>query len=216
MTPNDYQALAMRTKCDQIEALYRISNKENHTPGVSLIQLNHAALGLAGDAGELCNAVARCVYYGKELDLTNVKEEIGDSLWWLAEACDAIGVTLEEMMEANVRKLCIRYPDKYSNLNAAEENRNREAERKAVEGMWEPEPQKVFDPKSLLPVIDEFTGLPKPDKTEYLCPECGARISKRVREIVNNWKLQDYRQGSVAACPCPDCGKPLTDLRVIN
>ena len=40
--------------------------------------LDHALLGLVDEVGELASAFKKHVGYVKELDVTNVKEEIGD------------------------------------------------------------------------------------------------------------------------------------------
>lgn len=228
MHPNEYQQLAMRTICDQEKALRRLLYLSNtsqcdYIGKTKMIQLNHATLGLAGDAGELCNAVARCIYYGKELDLTNVKEEIGDCLWWLAEACDAIGVNMEDMMEANIRKLEARYPDKYTDQHAAEENRNREAERKAIEhskfvGEMNDKEWNKIGPKPITGKdVDEITRLPKPEGQAHYCPKCGAFIGKRMVKLVTKRRLENdllTERNKQPAYPCPDCNQPLTDLRL--
>lgn len=76
--------------------------------------LNHAALGLAGEAGEFVDAVKKSVIYGKPLDVANLREEMGDLLWYIALACDALGVTMQDIAQENVNKLKRRYPDAYS------------------------------------------------------------------------------------------------------
>lgn len=48
--------------------------------------------------------------------------ELGDLLWYLTLAADAIGVPLEEIAQKNVEKLRRRYPDGFD----AERSRNRE------------------------------------------------------------------------------------------
>lgn len=138
MTPKEYQELAARTECDQLAARARMmgvacifppSRLEQLTP----IRLNHAVLGLGGEVGELAGAVERWIYYGGELDSLNIKEELGDLLWYIALACNVKGFSLEDVMEANIRKLKARYPDKYTDLAAAEGNRDRAKEREALE-----------------------------------------------------------------------------------
>lgn len=130
MTPTEYQALALRTMADQGKILKR--NYESET-AIMFCQLDNAARGMAGDVGEVNTCVQRCLEYGKPLDLVNLKEELGDVLWRIVQACDAVGFTLEEVMRANIAKLSKRYPDKYTDERAAEENRDREAEREAIE-----------------------------------------------------------------------------------
>jgi len=44
--------------------------------------LLHGAIGISGEAGELLDAVKKHVFYGKPLDVNNVKEEISDVLWY--------------------------------------------------------------------------------------------------------------------------------------
>ncbi len=96
------------------------------------MQLDNGARGLCNDAGELSAAVMKYIEYGRPLDEVNVLEEAGDCLWRIAQVLDAVGLTLEQAMEANLAKLAVRYPDKYSDVLSA--NRNVEEERKALAG----------------------------------------------------------------------------------
>ena len=80
--------------------------------------LNHAALGFAGEAGEFADCVKRFTVYGKQLDRGNAIEEIGDLLWYCAYACEALGVDLDEVAAQNLFKLSMRYPEQYSDLLA--------------------------------------------------------------------------------------------------
>lgn len=83
------------------------------------IDLIHAVFGVAGEAGELCDPVKKSMFYGKPLDVENIKEEAGDLLWYIAgPLCRALGCTLEELAAANVAKLRKRYPEKYSDAAA--------------------------------------------------------------------------------------------------
>lgn len=83
------------------------------------VDLLHAALGMAGEAGEVIEHVKKSMFYGKPLDEAKLKEEAGDLLWYIAgPLCRALGCTLEELAAANVAKLEKRYPEKYSDLAA--------------------------------------------------------------------------------------------------
>lgn len=92
---------------------------------------NHSIIGLLTEIGELADAYKRCIYYGKELDTVNVKEEISDVCWYLAILLDTLSLTFDECMSANIEKLRKRYPDKYTHEAAL--NRDLEAERKVLE-----------------------------------------------------------------------------------
>jgi len=91
----------------------------------------HAAMGLVTESGELLDALKKATYYGKELDLTNVKEEAGDILWYLAILFDALGTSFEEEQARVIAKLRTRFPDKFT--EEAAENRNLDAERVVLE-----------------------------------------------------------------------------------
>lgn len=78
----------------------------------------HAALGLATEVGEYTTEVKRMVIYEKPLDdarRAHMAEELGDIMWYMAIAADALGTTLEAICEANIAKLKQRFPDAYSN-----------------------------------------------------------------------------------------------------
>jgi NTP pyrophosphatase (non-canonical NTP hydrolase) len=128
MLPNEYQSLALRTMADQDRIRQRL-----HTLGYKATQLDNGARGLAGDCGEISTAVQRYIEYGNALDVANLLEEAGDCLWRLAQILDAVGLTLEQAMHANIAKLSVRYGDKFTDFLAAEENRDRTKERQALE-----------------------------------------------------------------------------------
>ena len=88
------------------------------------IDLVHAIDGICGEAGELINPKKRAMFYGKPLgekEIANLKEEAGDLMWYIAgPLCRALGCTLEEICAANIAKLQLRYPEKYSDNAALE------------------------------------------------------------------------------------------------
>lgn len=95
------------------------------------IRLLHAGMGLCTESGEFMDMLKRHLFYGKPLDLVNAKEELGDSMWYIALAIDVISTTLNEVMTVNINKLKLRYPEKFSEVHAIE--RNTVAEREFLE-----------------------------------------------------------------------------------
>lgn len=82
--------------------------------------LIHAAMGLAGEAGEFTDCVKKYAIYGQTLDSKNAAEELGDILWFIALACNTLGVNMAEIAQQNITKLQARYPEKYTDLHAAQ------------------------------------------------------------------------------------------------
>src|SRR5690242_2459396 len=100
MEANQYQKLAARTLVDRPDR--EISDHE--------MMIVWDALGLAGEAGEVANHVKKGVLHGHGLDLEKLKSEIGDTLWYAAALCTTLGLDLSEIMQANIKKLEVRYP----------------------------------------------------------------------------------------------------------
>lgn len=91
----------------------------------------HMVLGMQTEAAEIADVYKKHIAYGKELDLVNVKEEIGDLMWYIANLCTLKGWDLGEILQTNIDKLEIRYPEKFTNENAL--NRDLKEERKVLE-----------------------------------------------------------------------------------
>lgn len=95
------------------------------------MRLLHAALGLQTEAGEFADPIKKYVFYGKPIDHVLLEEELGDLTWYIALACNALGLDMMAVMEKNVAKLKQRYPEKFTEDKAL--NRDLDAERKILE-----------------------------------------------------------------------------------
>ena len=82
----------------------------------SLIHTDHAivypTLGLVNEAGEVAGKVKK-IFRDKggvigEAEREQLKGELGDVLWYLAQICTELDLTLEEVAEANLTKLFSR------------------------------------------------------------------------------------------------------------
>lgn len=81
--------------------------------------LMHMAIGIAGESGELLDAIKKKVIYRKELDRVNVLEELGDLEFYLEGIRQELGFTREQCLDANIEKLGKRYEGlKYSDKAA--------------------------------------------------------------------------------------------------
>lgn len=69
-----------------------------------------SALGLAGEAGEYVEKVKKRVFHDRDIPASDFISELGDVLWYVAYAAACQGCTLQDVANANVRKLRARYP----------------------------------------------------------------------------------------------------------
>jgi len=91
----------------------------------------HMTLGLLTEVGEIADVFKKNLAYGKEIDWINIKEEVGDTMWYIANLCNINNWNLNEILDTNIKKLEVRYPDKFSSDKAI--NRDLEVERKILE-----------------------------------------------------------------------------------
>jgi NTP pyrophosphatase (non-canonical NTP hydrolase) len=96
------------------------------------IDLLHAAIGMQTESAEFSDMLKKHLFYGKPLDVVNLTEELGDQMWYIAMALRALGTDFETVMERNISKLRVRYPDKFTEDLA--ENRDLCKERGILEG----------------------------------------------------------------------------------
>ena len=75
----------------------------------------NGVLGLAGESGECCDIVKKNRFQGHELNKEHLIEELGDVMWYIAEAASGLGVTLEEVAQYNLDKLHKRYHGNHFN-----------------------------------------------------------------------------------------------------
>jgi NTP pyrophosphatase (non-canonical NTP hydrolase) len=72
-----------------------------------------AALGLCGESGEIAEKVKKLYGHGKVLEIHQMKEELGDALWYIAELATMYGFTLADIAECNIEKLRKRHGETY-------------------------------------------------------------------------------------------------------
>lgn len=90
--------------------------------------LLHMAVGVAGEAGELLDAVKKATIYNKPLDHKNMVEELGDLEFYMSRVRQLIGVSRDDVLEHNYAKLSKRYSKgQYSNEQAQERSDKEDA-----------------------------------------------------------------------------------------
>ena len=81
--------------------------------GIPIHRLITAALGMGAESGEFTEVVKKIVFQGKPVNEDNIfhmKRELGDIMWYVAQACMSLDTTIDESIEMNVEKLQARYP----------------------------------------------------------------------------------------------------------
>ena len=81
--------------------------------GASIERLTTAGVGLAAESGEFLEIVKKMVFQGKPWNADNREHliiELGDVMWYVAQACIALDISFDDVIRGNVRKLEKRYP----------------------------------------------------------------------------------------------------------
>jgi len=81
--------------------------------GANIERLLTAGVGLNAEAGEFLEIVKKMIFQGKPWDEANREHliiELGDVIWYAANACMALGISFEDVVARNVTKLEKRYP----------------------------------------------------------------------------------------------------------
>ena len=81
--------------------------------GANIERLTTAGVGLAAESGEFLEIVKKMVFQGKPWTNDNREHliiELGDVMWYVAQACMALDIPFDEVIERNVKKLESRYP----------------------------------------------------------------------------------------------------------
>ena len=99
MEGKEYQRLAMKT------LNHSLTKKDMLVNGV---------MGLNGESGEVIDIVKKHMFQGHELDKDKIKKELGDVMWYVAEVCEALDLSLDEVMEGNIEKLAKRFKDGFT------------------------------------------------------------------------------------------------------
>ena len=110
MTPNEYQELALRNDSLLRNPIHTvvILDREKYN---SVRRLEQGLMGLNGEAGEAIDILKKHLFQGHDLDREHLAKELGDVAWYLAISADALGYSLEQILQMNIDKLRARYPD---------------------------------------------------------------------------------------------------------
>ena len=100
----DYQSLVLKTA----KGDYKNKNDE----------IVNWGLGVAGEAGDLAGCIKKTIYH-KNDQKVGIRENVGDTMWYLAMICNFYGWKFEEILAENIEKLNKRYSKGFTEKEAA-------------------------------------------------------------------------------------------------
>ena len=104
-------AVTSQQSKDHKAFLYRLQELEGQEFPTE--RLFTAAVGMSAEAGEFTEVVKKIIFQGKPVNdenLFHLKRELGDIMWYVAQACMGLNISLDDIIEMNVDKLKSRYP----------------------------------------------------------------------------------------------------------
>lgn len=97
MRMNEYQQVTEET------AIY-----PDELPDFVDVGLVYVVLGQGGEGGEIQEKLKKAIREDDPEYLEAMKDEVGDTLWYLARVCEELDTSLEEVAEGNLDKLLDR------------------------------------------------------------------------------------------------------------
>ena len=175
MFGDEYQHQAGRTLLDKPDdgtLAYAITN----------IMLVWNGLGLVGEAGEVADTIKKGVFHGHGIDKEKIEAELGDVLWYVAGICSNLGLSMSDVMQRNIEKLKIRYPDGFNSDDSKKRADEFEVLLKDIVEL----PNSVITPEAEALFLKEFGSLPSIDvekikekviiplikDSSSICPRC--------------------------------------------
>jgi NTP pyrophosphatase (non-canonical NTP hydrolase) len=82
--------------------------------GANIERLLTAGVGINAEGGEFLEIVKKMLFQGKPWNgetRTHLIKELGDTMWYVAQACIALEVSFDEVIQTNIDKLMKRYPE---------------------------------------------------------------------------------------------------------
>ena len=74
-------------------------------------------LGISGEAGDVASCIKK-TFFHKNDQTAGIRENLGDTMWYVAMICNHYGWDLEEVLAENVEKLRKRYPNGFTHKDA--------------------------------------------------------------------------------------------------
>ncbi len=79
--------------------------------GIESPEIICGAIGVSSEAGELLDDIKKVMFQGKPLDRSKIIDELGDVVFYVQVLCNGLDITINDVINGNIRKLKERYPN---------------------------------------------------------------------------------------------------------
>ena len=122
---NKYQSFVAEVTSDASTNFVDFADRigELDREGANIERLLTSGVGINAEGGEFLEIIKKMIFQGKPWDDDNREHliiELGDVMWYVAQACMALDVSFDEVIERNVKKLEKRYPGGKFNIQRSE------------------------------------------------------------------------------------------------
>ena len=111
---NQYQKFVDKVTSDASKNTEKLVDRLEYVDrkNIHVSRILTAGIGLSGEVGEFNEIIKKALFQEKELDdqtVTHLKKELGDIMWYVAQACISLNTDIEEIIGINMTKLKSRY-----------------------------------------------------------------------------------------------------------
>ena len=112
---NKYQSFVAEVTSDASTNFVDFADRigELDREGANIERLLTSGVGINAEGGEFLEIIKKMIFQGKPWDEDNKEHliiELGDIMWYVANACIALNVEFDDVVRGNVKKLEKRYP----------------------------------------------------------------------------------------------------------
>lgn len=97
------------------------------------LAIANASMGLCGETGELVDHLKKHVFHKAPLNTQHVRKEVGDVMFYLNWIVVMFGLSWDDILDVNIAKLMVRYPNGFNEDDA--NNRDLNKEEAAIRGV---------------------------------------------------------------------------------
>ena len=117
---DEYTAFVDKVTSEASKSSDKMRERINYlnSKDIEMSRLLTAGIGLSGEVGEFNEIIKKIMFQGKTFDVVvheHMRRELGDIMWYVAQACLALKVDLVDIINGNKEKLLKRFPQKQFN-----------------------------------------------------------------------------------------------------